>query len=526
MNGRIILGKFNFDMETTPTCNLFKNVIMPKIVVLFLLLLSIQTKGQFTPTFNDTLMAFGIGSNNFDGICQDDSFYYVLGGTNNYDPVWGNMVLKLDRSFNVVSQRKYLDTLWERHDYPYNTVVVNKNQIVLCPQITKNPNTPFTVYGQIIALNKNTLDTLWTKVIEHPDTAYVNLPNAIVFSDLTSIKETPDKGYILTGNYNLQCSGADKRSFLLKIDSLGNVEWRRTYTNVAYLFDVELTQDGGFIVINKYGGTNIVVLDSLGNYLWSKKANNYIGVGTSGDLCFVGNNSYVITTPYMYNTNTSNPLMGVNIWKINLNTKQIEFDKSYVLYKNIDCIGLHDDIGIETTSNGNIIVNGTLEKYGSDKSAFILKLNLNGDSLWTKTYRFKNSNSTRSQLNDLLLCDDGGFLGVGYYSPSPGSNSSAWMFKTDANGVLGFESSRVESSRFKVFPNPAREYITFEFQQGIEQDAALRLYNALGQMVLEEKLNKGMQQIQISLKGMQPGIYLLQVRDRNGVVSTKKFVKE
>ena len=501
-------------------------LIMPKIVVLFLLLISVQTKGQFTPAFNDTLLPFGIGSNNFDGICQDDSFYYVLGGTNNYDPVWGNMVLKLDRSFNVVSKRKYLDTLWERHDYPYNTVVVNENQIVHCPQITKNPNTPFTVYGQIIALNKNSLDTLWTKVIEHPDTAYVNLPNAIIFSDLTSIKETPDKGYILTGNYNLQCSGADKRSFLLKIDSLGNVEWRRTYNQFYTFFDIEIAADSGFFVPCTLNDLNMILVkfDKNGVYQWKTSINSNSNPSYPIDFTIQGNFG-IVSSVFWYDV--TNGDRALNVSKINLNMHTVIWERNYYLYKSIECIGLHQAIGVETLSDGSIIVNGTLEKYGSDKSAYILKLNSNGDSLWTKTYRFKNSNSTRSQLNDLLLCDDGGFLGVGYYSPSPGSNSSAWLFKTDANGVLGFESSRVESSRFKVFPNPAHDYTTLSYPCKFA-NLSYSIIDIQGKIIQTVPLTTSddinTNEVLLNLTGLDKGTYQIIVKTSNLTLWSEKLV--
>jgi hypothetical protein len=349
----------------------------------------------------------------------------------------------------------------------------------------------------------------------------------LFFSDLTSIKETADKGYILTGNYNLQCSGADKRSFLLKTDSMGNVEWRRTYNQFYTFFDIEIAADSGFYVPSSLNGTNamqLVKINKSGNVEWNIRAMYNSMAGYPLDLCLYNNQYAIMASYFVYDA--ANFYTGLNISKVDLATKSLIWEKDYILYKSIECIGLHQAIGVETLSDGSIIVNGTLEKYGSDKSAFILKLNSNGDSLWTKTYRFKNSNSTRSQLNDLLLCDDGGFLGVGYYSPSPCSNSSAWMFKTDANGTIGFEGSRFESSRFKVYPNPAREYITFEFQQGIEQDAALRLYNALGQMVLQKSISKTEKETKLDLKGFKPGIYFFELVGKDEVLGSGKFVRD
>ena len=495
---------------------------MRKSLLVLLIFTSVNSFAQFSTMFNDTLMPLGLGGYDFSCIAQDDSFYYAVGGVNNNQPLWDNMIVKFDKNFNVIKKRKFIDTIWYNANYPYNTISLNDKKLIFCTQQSKNQMS--IIYGKIIALNKFTLDTLWTKTIEHPDTAYVNLPNADVFSDLTAIKVTSDGGYILTGNYNLQCSGANKRSFLLKIDSIGNVEWRRTYSTISYLYDVELTPNGGYIVINKYGGTNVTVLDSVGNILWQKKANNYIGMATSGDLCYAGNNSFIVTTPYMYNTDTNDPLMGINVFKINQSNKQIIFDKTYILYHNVECIGLHQDIGVETLADGSIIVNGTLAKYGADKSGFILKLNSNGDSLWSKTYNFSHSSTARCQLNDLMLTDDGGFLGVGFYAGS--SAWSAWMFKTDENGVIGFEKTVAELVEAKVFPNPARDYTTIELSENLTNTAELKVYNTLGQLVLQRPLNKGEKAIKLDLKDFESGVYFFELIGKDGFLGSGKYVRE
>ena len=168
----------------------------------------------------------------------------------------------------------------------------------------------------------------------------------------------------------------------------------------------------------------------------------------------------------MYNTDMNNPLFGVNIYKINANNKQILWDKTYILYKSLECITLYQAMGVETLPDGSIIVSGTLTKYGADRLGFILKLNSNGDSLWTKTYHYGNPNYDDCQLNDLIVTDDGGFMGVGFlWSQMAGVNDAAWMFKTDANGVVGWESPKAQSrdKHFKLYPNPALDYTTLSY---------------------------------------------------------------
>ena len=82
-----------------------------------------------------------------------------------------------------------------------------------------------TVRGILVKVNEN-LDTLWTKWFNHPDTLIASQANpSDVFSALSDIKETPDGGYIITGNYNKECINGNVHGFLIKTDTSGNILW-------------------------------------------------------------------------------------------------------------------------------------------------------------------------------------------------------------------------------------------------------------------------------------------------------------
>ena len=491
--------------------------------ITFFLFIVKLSSGQFNTMFNDTLRPFSIGTYHNRTICADDSFYYV-GGVfyNGIISVNQYYILKLDKNGNVLRKNSYFDTMYDYHADPYNSMILNKNEIISC-LITDNVS-QYEIKSKVISVNRYTLDTIWTKHYPHPDTASI-MSSADEYSVLTVIKATPDHGYILAGNY---MAAGNERSYLMKIDSVGNTLWTKKYLTYSGLTNLIVSQDSGFFIpCNNNNLLKLIKLDKHGVFEWEIGFNSNSNPSYPVSLSILNNNSIIITSVYWYDLN--NELRGLTATKINSINKSISWEKNFILFKNLRCITLYQAMGVETLSDGSIIVSGTLAKTGADLKGFIFKLNSDGDSLWTKTYDFGSPTYDDCQLNDLVVCDDGGFMGVGFFwSHLANVNDAAWMFKTDANGVVGWEETKPQAKLIeaKVYPNPARDYITFEFQQGIEQDAALRLYNALGQMVLEEKLNKGMQQIQISLKAMQSGIYLLQVRDRNGVVSTKKFVKE
>ncbi len=74
----------------------------------------------------------------------------------------------------------------------------------------------------------------------------------------------------------------------------------------------------------------------------------------------------------------------------------------------------------------------------------------------------------------------------------------------------------------KFYPNPAISSITFDFQKGYEKGLALQVFNFLGKQVYESKSME--QKTKIDLAGYNRGVYIYQVRDRNGkIIESGKF---
>lgn len=74
----------------------------------------------------------------------------------------------------------------------------------------------------------------------------------------------------------------------------------------------------------------------------------------------------------------------------------------------------------------------------------------------------------------------------------------------------------------KFYPNPAVAYINFEFQKNYEKDLNLQVINFLGRKVLE--LNNVSPKTQINLADFYRGVYIFQLRDKNGkVIDSGKF---
>jgi len=74
----------------------------------------------------------------------------------------------------------------------------------------------------------------------------------------------------------------------------------------------------------------------------------------------------------------------------------------------------------------------------------------------------------------------------------------------------------------RFYPNPATTVINFEFQNGYDRSYTFQLFNFMGKKVNEFKPNS--QRTNLSLEGYYRGVYIYQLRDKNGkVIESGKF---
>lgn len=194
-----------------------------------------------------------------------------------------------------------------------------------------------------------------------------------------SIIETSDGGFIIAG-YTYSFSADLSDIYLIKTDSSGIPAWSNLYGGPGfdYANDIIETNDHGFLVTGyttSWGAGNedvfVLKTDSSGNEIWM----NYFG-GLQSERA-----TSVIQTS----------------------------DEDYVL-----C--------------------GFTESYSQgEDDVYIIKLDANGDSLWTRTFGNQNSNFA----NDLIETQNGELVIVGTTGSFPlqgGGNRDIYVIKTDPDG--------------------------------------------------------------------------------------------
>ena len=71
-----------------------------------------------------------------------------------------------------------------------------------------------------------------------------------------------------------------------------------------------------------------------------------------------------------------------------------------------------------------------------------------------------------------------------------------------------------------LYPNPANDHITLEFTGNVID---IKVYNMLGELIIEQKITDGQSAIQLSLENWNAAIYSVQLQWENGSVIQKKF---
>ena len=213
----------------------------------------------------------------------------------------------------------------------------------------------------------STGDTVWTKTF-----------GGVSMDGAHFVREASDHGFVIAG-YTETFGGGGKNMYLIKTDSLGNAEWTKTYVtplmDVAYAFCE--TPDSGYMFIGYKNGPSG----------WVK-----------GDL-------WILKTDATLDT----------FW-----TKEYG--------------GAGEDYGasIKPTLDGNYIIAGITSSFGANgKNVWILKIDPNGDTLWTRVYGYN--------LEDVgygVCCtSDSGYIVAGYINGTgQWTAGDLWLLKTDADG--------------------------------------------------------------------------------------------
>ncbi|MBK7619649.1 MAG: T9SS type A sorting domain-containing protein [Flavobacteriales bacterium] len=365
------------------------------------------------------------------------------------------------------------------------------------------------------------------------------------------------------------------RFYLLRVDNSGEPTWGKNYgTGGVFQFLKELPSGDLLAGINMMSAGAVVArLDPSGNMLWCK---SYIRPrGMVHDAVIVSDDTFYITgttdstalnlfTPLPFNYQPKLFLMNLN------GMGEVQWCRGYDGMPN----PWHSGSGskIVNTHDGSFVVVATLGEpdYNWFHSAVLMKLDTNGDTLWTRSVMHHGFNH---YAKDLLATADGGYLYNGQiWGELPvGQANFAFLYKTDADGHLpciehhhsitivdlfpvdsaitltsvdgavpgpafinetiyppidqydgcdimtNLPRTNARGRSFNIRPNPNTGHFTVQFPDPLQAESYYSVYDTMGKLLFQRRLPTGATQEEVDLSGFSPGTYVLRFTDRDGV---------
>lgn len=336
------------------------------------------------------------------------------------------------------------------------------------------------------------------------------------FSIGSSVCQTSDSGYCFIGDVGFYMMPTNQ-VYVVRTDKHGNIIWIKSFGgNLIHLrgYAVIPSPDGGFIICGNLQQSGIrmsaflMKVNSLGDSLWTKTYNRsddskgytVLPSENNGYMLF-GTDDPAGETFSLYLVNTND--QGDTLWT-----------------KTYDCLRSAMKLTAAKMRNGGYIAAGTRNGITDLTDICLIRITDQGDTLWTKSIGTLGNEVTMSVKQTL----DDGFVVCGYVSNLPDQESAVYLVKTDSLGQYypADIGELTVNDRIRSFPNPFRAVINVT---SVDPVQSAEIFNIHGQSVFSDTYqSKDAHHITIS-PGIQPdGIYFLKIAT-DKTVMTRKVIK-
>ena len=315
--------------------------------------------------------------------------------------------------------------------------------------------------NQVTASNANV-----PKLVEEWEILF-NSSEAVVFP---SVQQTKDEGYIISGYVS---PGLE----VIKTNSNGITEWKKTFDQLAQFSKCLQTADGGYILA---GGTGrgiwkvaLIKIDSNGNKIWEKiypndsEWANYVAFSVlqtidggylingwtdqddrdgDGLLAKFDSSGSIVWKNWFFSRQTKDQIWLVQPTKyggyiMTGNTKSfgaggsdiwlIKYNNSIYWNKTFGGSDYDDGRWVLQTSDGGYIIAGETQSFGSGGMDFLLIMtDSNGNKIWDKTF----GGPLDEYIGSICQTADGGYMLLGSTESFGSGKGHAYLIKTDSNG--------------------------------------------------------------------------------------------
>jgi hypothetical protein len=288
-----------------------------------------------------------------------------------------------------------------------------------------------------------------------------NMSNKLSYGLCTSY----DDGLVASGSMDTEGGGSYRNSWLVKLDSEHNISWQETYGgdySRSGLYDIKEKPDHGFIACGAWFSGNVILHGKM--YL--------VNLDENGDL----------------------------LWERFIEGNNDEDD--------------YRGIAVEAMEDAYLACGNYREQYSMEK-IFVAKYDLNGDTLWLRTYGGEYTDNA----NAIISTSDGGFLICGYTQNNTLGGSDAYLIKADSEGHIVGNTSLTSTSGIEIFPNPTKNHLRIKFD-GAESKVIICSID--GKIVFQRSFTQNEStEHYLDMRNISKGTYIISISTPNNSFQQK-----
>lgn len=245
----------------------------------------------------------------------------------------------------------------------------------------------------------------------------LNPPNNFADEVPAVMRKTSTGDFIISGTI-------DYRPFIMKIDTSGSVLWERTFQNVnSIATDIQETSDGGFVITGRAEisiGEDILLMktDSLGFLMWTRVFDRSLD-----DIGYSIKEAHDYGFIIVGNAGSYSEILLLKTDSIG----NIEWEKTFAGGES----PLERGYSVVQVSDSGYVIAGRYWPGLADYDGYILKCNVDGDSLWAKQYTIPGYTDWFVNVSE---ASDGGLVLVGNTTNSAIGDIRSFLVKTDSEG--------------------------------------------------------------------------------------------